>query len=306
MDFWTNFQNGLTTTFLALPSLLLAGLGGMITARVGVLNLGLEGMMLIGAFSAVVVNHFTSSWLLGLIVAVVICALLGSVFALFNIKFKVNNIIISVGINMFAIAITQYLLSVLFGQSGAFTSEQIVKMPTIPLPFLAGIPVLRALDGLSIVFWLAILITFAIGFTVNRTKWGLHIRATGLNHVAVNTAGISPFRVRTICLTVSGALCGLAGAYLSTSQLAMFTNNMTAGRGFLGNIASIIGNRTAGGTLFGSLLFSATNGFTMNIQTFGFPAQLIQLIPYIVAFAVIIAIAVYKRNKKNRAAKEAK
>ena len=290
-------ENILNTAFRSLPPLLLAGLGGMITAKVGLLNLGLEGMMLVWAFTAVIVNYFTGSAFAGLLAAILVCSFMGLVFAVFYLKFKVDNIIISVAFNMFALAITQYLLGVLFGTSGAFASDKIRKLPEIPIPFLENIPVLRAFNSLSVIFWLALLITAVLSFVINRTTWGLHIRATGLNDNAVNTAGVNATRVRYICVILSGSLCGMGGAYLSTGYLAMFTNNMTAGRGYLGNIASIIGNRTAGGALAGSLLFSFTEGITMKIQAFGFPSQLIQLIPYLAAFAVVIASACLKRRK---------
>ena len=290
-------ENILNTAFRSLPPLLLAGLGGMITARVGLLNLGLEGMMLVGAFTAVIVNYFTGSAFVGLLAAILVCSLMGLVFAVFYLRFKVDNIIISVAFNMFAVAITQYLLGVLFGTSGAFASDQIRKMPEIVIPFLENVPVLRAFNSLSIVFWLALIITAVMSFVINRTTWGLHIRATGLNDNAVNTAGVNATRVRYICVILSGSLCGIGGAYLSTGYLAMFTNNMTAGRGYLGNVASVIGNRAAGGALAGSLLFSLTEGITMKIQAFGFPSQLIQLIPYLAAFAVVIASACLKRRR---------
>ena len=294
-------ENILNTAFRSLPPLLLAGLGGMITARVVLLNLGLEGMMLVGAFTAVIVNYFTGSAFVGLVAAILVCSLMGLVFAVFYLRFKVDNIIISVAFNMFAVAITQYLLGVLFGTSVAFASDQIRKMPEIVIPFLENVPVLRAFNSLSIVFWLALIITAVMSFVINRTTWGLHIRATGLNDNAVNTAGVNATRVRYICVILSGSLCGIGGAYLSTGYLAMFTNNMTAGRGYLGNIASIIGNRTAGGALAGSLLFSLTEGITMKIQAFGFPSQLIQLIPYLAAFAVVIASACLKRRRAKMA-----
>ena len=291
----------LNTTFRSLPIILLAGLGGMISAKVGLLNLGLEGMMLIGAFTAVICNYFSGSAAAGLLAAILICSLMGYIFAIFYLKFKVNNIVISVAFNMFATAITQYLLSVLFGSSGAFASEEIRKLPEISLPFLEGVPVLSSLNSLSVIFWLSIVITFALAFVINRTPWGLYIRVTGLNDEAVNTAGINATTVRYVCVTLSGTLCGIAGAYLSTGYLAMFTNNMTSGRGYLGNIASVIGNRTAGGTLLGSLLFSFCQGVTMRMQTFGFPSQLVQLIPYVVAFVVVIFGAWRKIIRRRRA-----
>ena len=301
MSVAVELENMLRTTFNALPALLLAGLGGMITAKVGLLNLGLEGMMLMSAFVAVIANFYTGSALLGLLAAVVFSTLVGFLFALFNIRFKVNNIIVSVGINMLAVALTRYLLGALFHTSGAFTSEKIIKLPTLPLPFLRDVPILKTLDGLSMVFWLGLLCTAVLGFIMKRTALGLHIRATGLNDTAVNTAGISSDRIRYLCISLSGTLCGIAGAYLSTSYLAMFTDNMTAGRGFLGNIASIMGGRTAGGTFLGSLLFGVTDGFTMKIQTMGFPSQLIQLIPYLVAFLVVIVSALIARKRKKTA-----
>lgn len=300
MSISNELENIIRTTCYSLPPLLLAGLGGMITAKVGILNLGLEGMMLLGAFAAVIINFFSGSSMIGLLAAIMLGCLLGLVFAVFNIRLKVNNIIMSVGINMFAVAITKYLLGVMFGSSGAFTSDKIVKMPLMPLSFLANVPILRVFHNLPLVFWLALAITGILGFIIRYTTWGLRIRATGLNDTAVNTAGVNPTSIRYVCLVISGGFCGMAGAYLSTSYLAMFTNGMTSGRGFLGNIASIMGNRTALGTFLGSLLFSATDGITMKIQTSGFPSQLIQLIPYLLAFAVIIANAVTKRSKANR------
>lgn len=296
------FENILRTVCNALPPLLLAGLGGMITSKVGVLNLGLEGMMLLGAFTAILTNFYTGSAMVGLLSAVVVCSFIGLFFALFNIRFKVDNIIMSVGINMLALAITKYLLGVIFHTSGAFTSDKIVKMPTVPLPFLDKIPVINVLSNLSIVFWMSLLCTVLISLVINGTKWGLWIRATGLNDVAMHTAGIDPSRVRYVSITLSGTLCGIAGAYLSTSYLAMFTNGMTAGRGFLGNIASVMGNRTAGGTFLGSLMFSLTDGATMKIQTFGFPSQLVQLIPYVVAFVIIVLKALLMRYRKSNSA----
>lgn len=295
------FEHILITTFTALPPLLLAGLGGMITSRIGILNLGLEGMMLIGAFAAVITNYYTGSAFVGLLMAVLVSSVIGLLFAVLNLKFKVDNIIVSVGINLFAVAVTRYLLTVLFHVSGAFSSEKIVKLPVIQLPFLDRIPILRTLSGLSIVFWIALLMTGILSFIINKTALGLHIRATGLHDTAVTTAGISAKKIRYGCIILSGSLCGIAGAYFSTGYLAMFTVGMTNGRGYLGNIASILGARSAVGTLLGSLLFSFTEGATMKIQTFGFPSQLIQLIPYLVAFAVIIAVAFVQRSRRKAA-----
>lgn len=288
----------LQTTINALPPLLLAGLGGMITSKIQILNLGLEGMMLVGAFAAVVTNVFTGSPLMGLLVAILVSSAIGVIFAFLNLKFKVDNVIVSVGINLFAIAVTRYMLTTLFGVSGAFSSDKIVKLPVVHLAFLEQIPILNVFSRLSIVFWLAIGIMAALSYVINNTPLGLHVRAVGLNDVAVDTAGVDSLRIKYGCIILSGAFCGLAGAYLSTSYLSMFTVGMTNGRGYLGNIASIIGGRSALGTLFGTLIFSLTEGMTMKIQTMGFPSQLIQLTPYLIAFAVVITMAVVRKRRQ--------
>lgn len=288
----------LQTTINALPPLLLAGLGGMITSKIQILNLGLEGMMLVGAFAAVVTNVFTGSPLMGLLVAILVSSAIGVIFAFLNLKFKVDNVIVSVGINLFAIAVTRYMLTTLFGVSGAFSSDKIGKLPVVHLAFLEQIPILNVFSRLSIVFWLAIGIMAALSYVINNTPLGLHVRAVGLNDVAVDTAGVDSLRIKYGCIILSGAFCGLAGAYLSTSYLSMFTVGMTNGRGYLGNIASIIGGRSALGTLFGTLIFSLTEGMTMKIQTMGFPSQLIQLTPYLIAFAVVITMAVVRKRRQ--------
>ena len=288
----------LQTTINALPPLLLAGLGGMITSKIQILNLGLEGMMLVGAFAAVVTNVFTGSPLMGLLVAILVSSAIGVIFAFLNLKFKVDNVIVSVGINLFAIAVTRYMLTTLFGVSGAFSSDKIGKLPVVHLAFLEQIPILNVFSRLSIVFWLAIGIMAALSYVINNTPRGLHVRAVGLNDVAVDTAGVDSLRIKYGCIILSGAFCGLAGAYLSTSYLSMFTVGMTNGRGYLGNIASIIGGRSALGTLFGTLIFSLTEGMTMKIQTMGFPSQLIQLTPYLIAFAVVITMAVVRKRRQ--------
>ncbi len=294
------FENALTATFTALPPLVFAGLGGMITAKVGLLNLGLEGMMLMSAFVAAIANASTGSWAIGLIAAMVFSSLVGLLFAVFNIKFKVNNIVVSVALNMLALALTKYILITILDVGGTFRSDSLVKMPFINIPGLENIPILRSFNGLSIIFWFAIITTIILMYVVKKTPAGLRMRATGLNDTAVNTAGVSSDKVRYICLVLSGTFCGIAGAYMSTSYLGMFTSGMTSGRGYLGNIASILGGRTPGGTFLGSLLFSATEGFTLPIQTMGFPSPIIQLIPYLVAILAAIIMAVIAIRKKKR------
>lgn len=288
----------LTTTLRMLPPILLAGLGGMLSSRVGLLNMGLEGMMLIGSFVAVVASYFSGSAYIGLLAAMAVSGIIGLLFAVFNIKFKANNIVVSVAINMLALGITKYLLRVFFGVSGAFSSPQIVGLPTIHIEVLEGIPLLRAFNDQSIMVYIAFMAVAIIYFVMYHTPAGLRMRATGPHAMAVTTAGVNVTRMRYTVLAISGCLCGLGGAHLSLGQLTMFTDNITNGRGFIAMAAAVFGNNTPVGTMLGAGLFSLTDAATMNAQMLGFPSQLVQMIPYMITIITLILVAL--RIKKNK------
>lgn len=291
----------LETTLRLLPSILLAGFGGLITQRIKLTNLGLEGFMLIGAFVAVVTSYFTGSSAAALLAACIICGIMGLLFAVFNLRYKADNIVVSVAINMFALGITKYFLSLLFGVKGAFSSPKIIGFPTIRLPFLNGIPILSAFANQSIILYVSFLVVVLVQIILFKTKIGLRIRATGPNPMAVETAGVNVFKLKCLVVTVSGILCGIGGAYLSLGQLTMFTDNMTNGRGFVAMAASNFGNGMPIGTFLGALLFGFTDGVTMKAQLYGFPPQLVQMLPYIVTVLTLIAVGVYKKRKKKGA-----
>lgn len=285
------------TTLRLLPSILLAAFGGLITQRIKLVNMGLEGFMLIGAFTAVITSYYTGSSAIALLVSCIICGIMGLLFAVFNIKYKADNIIVSVAINMFALGITKYFLNVLFGVRGAFSSPKIVGFPTIHLSFLENIPILAAISNQSIILYISLLIVVLVQIILFKTKIGLRIRATGPNSMAVETAGVNVFKLKCLVVTASGILCGIGGAYLSLGQLSMFTDNMTNGRGFVAMAASNFGNGMPIGTFWGVTLFGFTDAVTMKAQLYGFPPQLIQMLPYIVTILALVTVALYKKRK---------
>lgn len=290
----------LIATLRMLPPILMAGLGGMLSSRVGLLNMGLEGMMLIGAFTGVVASFYTGSAMAALVIAGLTSGLIGLCFAVFNIKFKANNIVVSVAINMFALGITKYLLRVLFGVSGAFSSPEIVGLPTISIPFLDNIPLLRVFNNHSIMVYISFLAVIIAYVVLYKTPVGLRIRAAGPHAMAVTTAGVNVNKIKYVVLTISGVLCGLGGVHLTLGQLTMFTDNVTNGRGFIAMAAAVFGNNTPVGTLLGAGLFSFTDAITMNAQMLGFPSQLVQLIPYVITILTLIAVALHMKRKKSR------
>lgn len=290
----------LETTLRLLPAILFASLGGLITQRIKLVNLGLEGFMLMGAFMAVAVSYYTGSALIAVLVTVIFCGLLGLFFAVFNLRFKADNIVISVAINMFALGITKYFMNLLFGVRGAFSSPEIVGLPKVHLAFLEEIPILSAFSNLSVFVYLALGLVVVTHIVLYKTKIGLRVRATGPNAMAVETAGVGVYKLKCWVVTVSGMLCGLGGAYLSLGQLTMFTDNMTNGRGFVAMAASNFGNAAPIGTFWGATLFSFSDAVTMRAQLYGFPPQLIQMLPYVVTVLTLVVMAIIKERKSKR------
>ncbi|NQT58302.1 MAG: ABC transporter permease [Bacteroidetes bacterium] len=285
----------LTAMFRVSPPLIFAGLAGMLSFRVGLLNIALEGMLLFGAFTAVIVSYYTSSSLLGLLAAGAVSGVVAYFFALFNFKFKANNIVVGVAINIIALGFTTYLLKLLFGVRGAFSSPDIIGLPIITIPGISSIPLLRTLSGQSLLVYAAIISVIIIHKIYYQTRFGLAIRAGGRHPMCAITAGIDMTRLRYITVILGGVFCGVGGAHLSLGQLTMFTENMTNGRGFIAMAASIFGNSTPLGTLVGALIFSFADGVTILLQRFDFPSYLIQMIPFAATLVILVIVAI-RRN----------
>lgn len=299
----TYFEVLLETTLRNLPPVLLAGLGGMLANRVGVLNLGLEGMMLMGSFVGVIVSYYTHSAFVAILAAGAAGALLGVIFSVLTLRFRANATVVGVSINMLALGLTTYLLSVMFGVRGSFSDTTIVSIPRVTIPFFSNIPVLRALNSQSLTVYLALLAVVVLQYIMYRTSLGLRLRATGFHKMAVVTAGVNATGLQYGALIMSGFLCGIGGVHLSLGQLTMFTENMTSGRGFIAMAATIFGRNTPIGTFLGSLLFSLADAITRKAQTSGFPSMLIDMIPYVVTVITlwIVAVNELKKRKNSKA-----
>jgi simple sugar transport system permease protein len=289
----------LETTFRLLPSILLAAFGGLVTQRIKLTNLGLEGFMLIGAFVAAIASYYTGSPWIALLASCLVCAILGLIFAILHLRYKADNVVVAVAINMFALGMTSYLLNVLFGASGSFSSPKIVGFPIIDLAFLENIPILGAFAHQSIMLYIAFGVVALTQIILFKTNLGLRIRATGPNPMAVETAGVNVFRLKCYVLMASGVLCGMGGAYLSLGHLTMFANNMTNGRGFIAMAASNFGSAMPIVTFAGALIFGFADGITMKAQLYGFPAQLVQMLPYVVTVLALVVLSAIKKAKKN-------
>ncbi|MCL4424738.1 MAG: ABC transporter permease [Firmicutes bacterium] len=301
----TQLELLLSATFRMFPPIILAGLGGLLSFRIGMLNIALEGMMLLGAFFAVVVSYLTGSAWFGLLAATLLGGALGFLFALFNLRFNANNIVTGVAVNILSLGLTTYFLRVLFGVRGAFSSPRIVGLPLIRIPILDHIPVLRVLSGQSVLVYVAIGLTFAVHYFLYHTPAGLRVRAVGKHPMAAATAGVDVERLKYFCLVSSGLLSGMGGAHLSLGQLTMFTENMTNGRGFIALAATIFGQNTPIGTFAGSLIFGFADALTLRLQTINLPPHLLQMVPYVLTLLVLLAVALKSRTRAVKASAKA-
>jgi len=264
-----------------------AALGGIFSERVGIINIGLEGTMLISAFAGVTTSFYTGNPWLGVVVAVLAGGLVGLLHALLTVRFVGNQIVSGTGINIFALGFTAYMSQIIWGSRGA--SEGVRGLGTWTIPVISDLPVVGPIIGShSPLVYLMLLVTVLSYVVLFRTPLGLRIRAVGEHPTAAETAGINVIRVKFLCVILSGMLAGLGGAFLSLGHLNLFTRRMTGGRGFIAMAAMIFGKWMPFGAFGASLLFGLADALQMRLQSLGLlPPQIILTIPYLLTVAVL-------------------
>lgn len=278
----SDFYAGILRT--ATP-LALAALGGVITERSGVTNIGLEGMMLIGAFfGAWIANSSGSPWI-GLLAAMCFGGAIALVHGVLSITFRADQIISGVAINLVGTGLTGFLYE-------TYAANGFPNLPSIPdlkIPVLSGIPGVGPVIGSqNSIVYIMLLLVLGATFLLFYTTLGLRIRAVGEQPRAADTVGINVFFIRYLCVTLSGALAGLGGAYLSLGLVQNFTIGMSAGQGFIALAAMIVGKWNPLGALAACLLF----GFGQQIQTSGlvtpgFAGNMVTIAPYLITLIAV-------------------
>lgn len=282
-------------TFRASTPIIYAALCAAITQQANILNIGTEGIMLVGAFTAVAVSYFTGSWLLGVVAAMAGGALIAMIMAVGHIRYNAEICAIGMGINLLAIALTKFMLQVFFKTSGSFSSPDIIPIPRIHLAFLEHVPALNALlNDWSFTEWFVILFIIILQFLFYKTVWGLRLRAVGQFPMAAQTAGIRVNAVKYQAMLISGLIGGLAGAHLSLGYSTQFVENMTNNRGFMGVAAMYFGGANPMLTAVGCLLFGFSDSVGARLQAYGIPAQFVLMMPYIVTIVVLAISMVIK------------
>lgn len=265
---------GITLMYSA--PLVFGALGGVISERAGVVNIGIEGMMVIGAFTGAAVGYYSKNPWLGFLMAGVAGGVIALLHAVASVTFKADQTISGIAINLIGPGLAVFFCR-LFFQGAAMTPPVPNKLPKI-------------FGGIDSTVVLALILTIILWFILYKTKWGLHIRAVGENPAAADTMGINVTRVRYTCVIVSGALSGLGGAAMTLAIINQFTQTAISGQGFIALAAVIFGKWKPHGAYGACLLFGFSQALTVVLGGghFAVPSEILAMLPYVLTIVVLI------------------
>jgi simple sugar transport system permease protein len=284
-----NLTGMLVSSVVRATPIALAALSGIYSERSGVVNIGIEGMMLTGAFVSVIFASLTQSSFVGLLAGMAGGMLLGLLHGTLSIKYRVNQIVSGTGIIIFSLGLTSYLHRAFVEKNPALNSPG-PAIAAVPIPVLWKIPVIGPiLFNQSPIIYALFALLIITHILMYRTRWGLRVRAVGEHPRAADTLGINVFRVRYISVLLSGAFAGLGGAYMSIGAAGRFNEGMSAGKGFLGLAAMIFGNWNPGGAYVGALIFGFFDSWQekLSILQVGVPQEILGMAPYIATMIVL-------------------
>jgi ABC-type uncharacterized transport system permease subunit len=267
--------------------LVFGALGGVISERAGVVNIGLEGMMLMGAFFGIYGADLLGGWFPGLLLGMAAGGALALIHAVFAISLRADQIVSGFAVNFLALGITGYIFLHHYGEEG--TPDGLPAVPDVSLP-IDWIPFIGpALDNLNLLVWVALILVGVMSVFLFRTPTGLRVRSVGENPRAAATVGISVYWVRYLAVIASGMLAAMGGAFLSIGFVHSFNQGITAGRGFIALAVVIVGKWRPGAALAAALLFGFTQALAQRLPAFSeSSATLLQALPYVVT---LIAVA---------------
>ena len=267
-----------------------AAIGGIFSERAGVVNIGLEGMMLTGAFFGIWAAAWSGQWLVGIAFAMVAGGLLALIHAFFSIHLRSDQIVSGTAVNFLALGLTGYLFRSIYGTQG--TPSDVPRIPDVRLPGVRDLPFVGEVIGqLNLMIWVVFAVLVLSYLVLFKTPIGLRIRSVGEHPKAADTVGISVFGVRYAAVVVSGMLAALGGAYLSIGFVGSFNENMTVGRGFIGLAAMIFGKWHPFGAFGGCLLFGLASGLAQRLQgEADISANLLQTLPYVLTLIALVGV----------------
>ena len=292
---WATRDKSLNLTGMLVSSVVratpigLAALSGMYSERSGVVNIGIEGMILMGAFVSVVAASVSDSMWVGVLSGMLSGMLMALLHAVLSIKYRVNQIVSGTGIIILALGITSYLHRAFLEKTPELNSPG-PAIAALPIPFLWKIPVIGPVlfNQSPIIYTLFALLIFT-HILLYFTRWGLRMRSVGEHPKAADTLGINVFRIRYISVLASGTIAGLAGSYMSIGAAGRFNEGMSAGKGFLGLAAMLFGNWNPGGAYLGALIFGFFDSWQekLSILQVGVSSEILGMAPYIATMIVL-------------------
>lgn len=278
---------------------LLAAMAGALCERAGVFNIALEGKMLVGAFVAVATSVAFGSPVLAVFSAVLCTAIFASPLALGGARLGGDPIVIGIGLNLLASGLTTYLLGAIFGVTGTLVDPAVTALPKLVVPVLADVPVLGAILGHNALVYLSWLLIFVFNIYLFRTPWGLRLRGIGEVPSAAAAMGANVSRYQTAIVILAGGLCGLAGAQLALGSVALFAENMTAGRGWIAVVAVMLGRAHPLGIALACLGFGLADAVGLRLQGQGLPNQITDIAPYAITLLAMIGLGLRGMKKKS-------
>jgi ABC-type uncharacterized transport system permease subunit len=270
--------------------LIFGAMGGILSERSGVINIGLEGMMLMGAFFGIYGSDLTGSWVGGILIGLLAGAALGLIHAFVSIQLRADQVVSGTGINILALGITGYVFIYHYGSQG--TPAEVSRVPDVTLPGIKDIGFIGdAIGKTNLLTWAALLLVPLLSLFLFRTRGGLRLRSVGEKPRAADTVGLPVIRTRYLAVIASGALAAAGGAYLSIGLLGSFNENLTAGRGFIALAAVIFGAWRPWGALAGALLFGFSTALAQRLPAFSeSTAVLFQALPYVLTLVVVAGV----------------
>ena len=278
---------------------LLAAIGGLINRTGGLVNIGLDSMMLVGALVGLILASGNGNWTVALTGAGFAGAVMGLMMSLCVTRFSANEIIVGLGFNIVAAGTVRFYLKSTYDTSGTLSLPDVTRLPRWHIPVIEDVPVLGAIfSGHDILTWIAWLLVPATVWWLARTRAGLRLRAAGAGPRAARALGLDPVRTKDLSTVFAGFMSGLAGAYLSIGVVGIFNEGITAGRGFIALAAFYFGRNRPLMTSVGALLFGFFDAFQIRLQGRGMPAELVQTLPYVMVIVILTIIAVTGRKTR--------
>lgn len=280
--------------------ILLTSLGAVICERAGVVNLGLDGIMLIAALFGVLGSAWGGNLFWGIVVGIGSALLISGLFAYFHLVLKANAVLCGTAINTMAGGLTVFVLQLAAGEKGSSSSLKSFSFPNVEIPVIRNIPVLGDIvSGHNSITYIAFIMVAVISIFLYRTPMGLRMRAVGENPDAASSVGQNVVKIRFMAILLCGALAGLGGMYLSMGYLSMFTRDMVAGRGFIALAACAMGQATPVGALISSMVFSFFDGLSNILQLLQIPSEFVQMLPYAATILGLTIYSIQKIRQKN-------